>query len=84
MTTNQKKGKHVRLYILEEDEPLLEALAEATRLSQTAIMTLLVSAGLKACAENGNRIPLPLSFEVLGPTSPYRMNEPSTQAHKRK
>ena len=60
----QKKGKQVRLYILEDDEPILDKLSEATTLDTTTIMTLLVSAGLKACSANGNRIPLPLKFAV--------------------
>ena len=61
----QKKGKHVRLYVLEEDEPLLEKLASATGLTQTMVLTVIVSAGIKACSQLGNRLPLPLKFQIL-------------------
>jgi len=61
---SQKKGKHVRLYVLEEDEAPLEKLAETTGLTQTMILTKLVSAGLKCCTEQGYRLPLPLKFEM--------------------
>jgi hypothetical protein len=61
---SQKKGKHVRLYILEEDEEPLEKLASATGLSQTMVLTMLVSAGLRACTEAGRRMPLPLKFGI--------------------
>lgn len=60
----QKKGKQVRLYILEDDEASLDKLSEATGLDVTAIMTFLVSAGIKACSEAGNRLPLPLKFHI--------------------
>jgi hypothetical protein len=63
----QKKGKHVRLYILEEDEPLLEKLAAATGLTQTMVLTVVVSAGIKACAADGDRLPLPLKFKIEEP-----------------
>ena len=61
----QKKGKQVRLYILEGDESKLDELSEATGLDVTTIMTFIVSAGVKACASAGNRLPLPLKFELV-------------------
>lgn len=82
MTTSSQKGKHVRLYILEDDELPLEKLAQATRLTQTAILTILVSAGLKACVEAGNRLPLPLKFEIT--EGDPQMNEPNPKYKIRK
>jgi len=61
----QQKGKKVRLYILEDDEPALDKLSEATGLDVTTIMTFLVSAGIKASVEAGYRLPLPLKFQIL-------------------
>ncbi len=62
--TTQKKGKAVRLYIFEEDEPRLEALMKATGLTGTMIVSILASAGMKACVAAGNRMPLPLIFKI--------------------
>lgn len=62
--TTQKKGKPVRLYVYEEDEPLLNSLIEATGLSGTMIMSVIVSSGLRACAGAGNRMTLPLKFVI--------------------
>jgi len=60
----QKKGKHVRLYILEDDEKPLESLAQTVGLSQTAVLTVLLSAALKVCVESGNKMPLPLKLQI--------------------
>lgn len=65
MTKTAQKGKHVRLYILEDDEAPLEKLAGVIGLTQTAILTILISAGIKACVESGNRLPLPLKFQIV-------------------
>ena len=59
-----KKGKPSRLYILEDDESSLAKLCESTGLTSTMVMTLLVSAGLKAAVENNYRLPLPLRFRI--------------------
>ncbi len=65
----QQKGKQVRLYVFEEDEPALDKLSAATGLNTTTIMTLLVSAGVKAAVEAGYRLPLPLKLTVVEPAS---------------
>ena len=65
-----KKGKAARLYIGDEEEPLLETLAEATGLSQTMVMSLIVNAGLRSCRDAGNRLPLPLRFEIVEAAEP--------------
>lgn len=62
---SHKKGKPSRLYILEDDEAALEKLCESTGLTSTMVMTLLVSAGLKAACENNYRLPLPLKFKIV-------------------
>jgi len=64
---NQKKGKHVRLYVLEDDEAPLEKLSEITGLTQTMVLTVMVSAAIRACVEAGNRLPLPLQFRIIEP-----------------
>lgn len=60
----QTKGKQVRLYVYKEDEGALDQLSKATGLNVTTIMTMIVSAGLKAASEAGNRLPLPLKFKL--------------------
>jgi hypothetical protein len=60
----QQKGKQVRLYILEDDEARLDKLSEATGVNVTTAITLIVSAGLKACEGIGYRLPLPLRFQI--------------------
>jgi hypothetical protein len=61
----QKKGKHVRLYVLEDDEAGLEKLASNVGITQTTALTLIVSAGLKACGQADYRLPLPLKFQIV-------------------
>jgi len=73
----QKKGKPARLYILEDDEKLLDKLAEHTGLAQTSVMTFLISAGLKACAEIGYRLPLPLKFQIVNGSDRIEPREPA-------
>lgn len=77
----QKKGKPARLYILEDDEKLLDKLSQQTGVAQTTIMTLIVSAGLKCCAENGYRLPLPLKFE-MAPGSATEAERPLTKIRR--
>ena len=60
----QQKGKQVRLYILEDDEARLDKLSGATGVNVTTAITLIVSAGLRACEEAGFRLPLPLKFQI--------------------
>jgi len=78
----QQKGKQVRLYILEDDEPALDKLSVATGLDVTTIMTLLVSAGIKACTADGNRLPLPLKFQVIEGLQEIT-NDPGKRPEKR-
>ena len=72
------KGKNVRLYILEADEPKLETLCERSGLSITSALTTIVTAGLRALEAEHFRVTLPLRFAVTGELDPppYRLNEP--------
>jgi hypothetical protein len=80
---SQKKGKPVRLYIREEDEPVLAEFGRLTGLSDTSIMTMLLSAAFRAVKDANYRLPLPLSFKAfdadlaanpreMKPTTPIR------------
>ena len=64
MATDHKKGKNVRLYILESDEARLDALCNRTCLTITSALTMILSAGLAALEQNDNRLTLPLQFRV--------------------
>lgn len=77
------KDKRAWFYISEEHEKLLESLTCNTRLTNATALTLIVSAGLEACALAGHRLPLPLKFELveaspaLNESAPaYRVNKP--------
>ncbi len=59
-----KKGKQVRLYIYEADEPHLRRLTENTGLSDTAALSMLISASLKAAAESQYELRLPLRLGI--------------------
>ncbi len=60
------KRKQVRMYLDEGDEQRLAALSEAIPvLSEAMILSAIVSAGLRACSDGGNRMPLPLHFKIL-------------------
>jgi hypothetical protein len=79
MATEQKKGKNVRLYILETDEPRLDQLCEISGLSITSALTMIVSAGLAALERDNYRVTLPLKFSVgehCGDGTTYSLNEP--------
>ena len=71
-------GKNVRLYILEADEPRLEALCEKTGLTITDALTKIVTAGLRALEAEHYKVTLPLRFTVSEGESSrdYRLNDP--------
>lgn len=73
------KGKNVRLYILENDEPRLEKLCAKTGLTITDALTKIVTAGLAALEAEHYKVTLPLQFIVFSEDSKpadYRLNEP--------
>ena len=70
------------MYLNEDDEQRLKALAQAIPvLSEAMIVSTIFSAGLAACSEMGNRLPLPLKFNIA--ESPAEMGRPSTPRTRR-
>ncbi len=81
----QTKGNMRRLYLRDEDVTALNAITEALEISQTEVMGRIMAAGIRAIKDAGNRMPLPLSFEVVDANAPWRMNESKPPLpHKRK
>lgn len=78
------KRKQVRMYLDDADEKRLRALAEAIPvLSEAMIISAILSAGLKACSDAGNRLHLPLGFNISDVSN--RLNEPAEKtSYKRK
>jgi hypothetical protein len=77
------KRKQVRIYLDDEDSPVFDSLlAKSGKLSETALMTMIVSAGLKAIEQGGGRITLPLQLEMASPSSGYLLNETPAKARK--
>ena len=73
------KRKQIRMYLDDVDEQRLQALAKAIPvLSQAMIVSSILSAGLKACSDAGNRLPLPLTFRM----SEGAEREPNTPLSK--
>jgi len=70
--SDTKKGKPVRLYILEADEPRLEMLCERTGLTITSALTMIVSAGIAALDANEYKVSLPLRFKTTEEPIPER------------
>jgi hypothetical protein len=59
------KRNTFRLYLNEEDTSLMTKASEVTELSQAELMSKLMSAALRAVAQNAFRFPLPLKFQIL-------------------
>lgn len=78
----KKPGYSVRLWVTNEDLERLKKLSEVTELSQVEIMTRILHAGVVACANNGNRIALPLSFEIQDTKLDRIINETSPPKRK--
>jgi len=76
MTKDGTKPKQVRVYLNAENESLLRELsAHVSELSESQIVTVLITAALRACVASGNRIPLPLKFTVSEGLEDYRTPE---------
>ena len=65
MGTLKKEAKQVRVYLEKKDEAALEAATKAFGWTETAVMTLIASAGLRALQERGFRFPFPLTFDAV-------------------
>lgn len=64
------KPKNVRIYLNQENQEMLrEAAKLAVDLSEQHLLTLLVSAGLRALKDSGYRIHLPFKMAVNAETS---------------
>jgi hypothetical protein len=79
-----KKTRRTWLYLTEEDDARLRSLLKklGPHYNDALVLSIIASAGLKACEEQGGRLSLPLSFKVAEEGEPSRLNEPPT--HKRK
>jgi len=75
---NQTKGNVLRLYLKDEDLAALKAIVDSVEIPQTEVMSRIMTAGIRACKEAGNRLPLPLKFSVMEePVGDYRFREKS-------
>jgi hypothetical protein len=61
---NQTKGNTLRLYLRDEDLQTLQQLTEVLEIPQTEIMGRIMTAGIRAIKEAGNRMSLPLKFQI--------------------
>jgi hypothetical protein len=62
----QKKSTRSWLYLNDEDEARLDKLVAAVgTLNEATVLSAIASAGLRACEEIGNRLPLPLKFQIV-------------------
>ena len=80
-TKGQTKGNVLRLYLRDEDLEGLKAITEAVEISQTEVMSRIMTAGIRALREAGNRLPLPLKFKVA--ESGIAEKDPSTSRLRR-
>lgn len=76
------KPKQVRIYVDGERRALFEHLVSRTGLSETGIMTLLISSALDAVKANGGQVSLPLNLCVAGPPSPLILNDAPPKPRK--
>lgn len=58
------KGNTLRLYLRDEELEALQQLTEVLEIPQTEVMGRIMTAGIRALQEAGNRMPLPLKFEI--------------------
>ena len=66
------------MYLNDDDEKRLKGIADAIPvLSEAMIVSAILSAGLKACSENGSRLPLPLNFKFTTGTEEFGRHEPT-------
>ena len=62
---HKKKPRQVRVYLSAENQVMLRDLAERIAdLSESQIVSLLVSAGLRAAKENDYKLHLPIKMEI--------------------
>lgn len=78
------KPKQVRIYVEGERRKLFEHLVERSGLSETGIMSLLVTSALDAVRANGGQVTLPLQLSVgASASAPLILNDaPTPKARK--
>lgn len=59
------KGLALRVYVRDAELHSLRQLTEEFEIPQTEIMSRILSSGIRALREAGNRMPLPLKFEIV-------------------
>jgi len=64
------KGKQVRIYVDDESEAILAKISELTGATDTFLTSQILRAGLRSCRDAGNRLPLPLRFEIVEAAEP--------------
>ena len=70
-----KSGYSVRAWLEPADIQAMKILSDRTGLKAVELQSRILSAGIRAVVENGNRITLPLEFEIVKegqPTPPAR------------
>lgn len=61
------KGAARNLYLTDDDVKMVQAISEAVDLPQVQVLTRILHAGLVAVQKNGNRLSLPLEFQLVSP-----------------
>lgn len=59
------KGNVLRLYVRDEELKGLKEITDYVEIGQTEVMSRIMTAGIRALVESGNRLPLPLKFQVV-------------------
>ena len=59
------KARQVRVYLRDQELKMLEELVEIAGMRDTAVLSILCSAALRAAKEVDYRIPLALKFQIL-------------------
>lgn len=67
-----RKPRRTWLYVSEDDQQRLEKILSAVQphMNEATVLSLLASSGLQACERAGNRLPLPLRFEIAEVAEP--------------
>ncbi len=74
------KPKQVRVYLREPELKMLNELVEITGMKDTAVLTLLCAAALKAAKEADYRIPLAVRFRLAEELE--ERTKPATRARR--
>jgi hypothetical protein len=69
-----RKPRRTWLYVSDDDQERLEKILAAVQphMNEATVLSVLASSGLKACERAGNRLPLPLGFEIVDPDPPLK------------